>query len=34
VSGILLFVLGCTVLAITAAAAWLLRAALRDQGRW
>jgi len=34
VSATLLFVLGCVVLAVTAAAVWLLRAAFRDEGRW
>jgi hypothetical protein len=34
VSPALLFVAGCVVLAITFAAGWVLRDALRDEGRW
>jgi len=33
-SPVLLFVLGAAVLAITAAGVWVLRLAMREQGRW
>jgi hypothetical protein len=31
---LLLFLLGCAVLAIAGAGVWVLRLAMREQGRW